>query len=169
VLRPQDLVIALHLATGQVLPQRAMSDALGLSQPEISNALRRLRAAHLLLQEGQEVILPNLLEFCIHGVRYAFAAEVGRPLRGIPTAAMVSPLKERISSEDGLLVWPAPDGEERAPALEPLHTCVVHAARRDPKLYRMLALVDGIRIGKNRMRAIAAELLANELAPDGQA
>src|SRR6187431_2934075 len=104
MLRPQDLVIALHLAGAPALPQRAMSDALGLSQPEISNALRRLRAAQLLLAQGRDVIVPNLLEFCIHGVRYAFAAEVGRPKRGVPTASMMSPLKERVSGEDGALV-----------------------------------------------------------------
>jgi len=163
MLRPQDLVIALHLATGQVLPQRGMAAALGVSQAEISHALRRLRKGHLLAESG-EVVVPNLLEFCIHGVRYAFAADVGRPLRGMPTVAMVSPLKERLSGDEGVVVWPAPDGSERAPALEPLHPCVVHAAQRDPKLHRMLALLDAIRIGRNRMRTLAAELLARELA-----
>jgi len=163
MLRAQDLVIALHVATTPPLPQRAMSDALGLSQAEISNALRRLRASQLLMHSVAEVITPHLLELCVHGVRFVFPPELGPATRGVPTAAMVSPLRDQLAGDGEHYVWPAPDGSERASSIEPLHPCVVHAARRDPRLHRLLSFVDGIRIGRTRMRAIAAELLAKEL------
>ena len=155
------------MASSPARTQGEMAEQLGLSQPEISNALRRLKASQLVLQDAREPNIPNLLEFCEHGVRYAFAVQAGGPKRGLPTGSLASPLKEKLSGDEGALVWASPDGPARAPSLEPLHPCVLHAAQRDAKLYRMLSLLDGIRVGRNRMRKVAAELLAQEFAARG--
>jgi hypothetical protein len=164
MLRPQDLVLAFHLTGLPARTQAEMAQALGLSQPEISNGLRRLRKSHLLLADSRNPVLPNLIEFCAHGVRYAFAAEPGRAKRGIPTAALAAPLKGRVRGAEGALVWPAAKGTERATSVAPLHSCVFHAATQDPRLHRLLALLDGIRVGHSRLRQLSLELLTAELS-----
>lgn len=164
MLRPQDLVLALHLSGSPARTQAEIGQALGLSQAEISNGLQRLRRSHLLVPDSRIPNLPNLIEFCAHGARYAFAAEPGPAKRGIPTAALAAPLKGRVGGAEGELVWPAARGTERATSISPLHSCVVHAVTRDPRLHRLLALLDGIRVGHSRLRQLSVELLSAELS-----
>lgn len=64
---------------------------------------------------------------------------------------------------DPPLVWPHPDGEVRGEGFEPLYPSAVDAARRDGKLYECLALVDALRIGRAREKALAIDLLAKRL------
>jgi hypothetical protein len=47
--------------------------------------------------------------------------------------------------------------------LEPLYPSAVDAARRDPVLYECLALVDAIRVGRARERALAVDLLRKRI------
>src|SRR5438309_19054 len=61
-------------------------------------------------------------------------------------------------------VWPTPDGEVRGLAVEPLHLAVLELAADDPWMYDLLALIDGIRLGDARVRALARELLHERLA-----
>lgn len=163
MLKPQDVVLALYLTGAQPRTQGEIAGVIGLSQAEISNALKRLQAARLLLHDARGVIVPNLLEFCIHGVKYAYAPVVGRRRRGVPTAALVAPLRGHVSGEEGELVWPDSAGSVRAQSLEPIHPCVPHAAQQDARLHELMALVDGIRVGKSRMRKLAEEKLAARL------
>jgi hypothetical protein len=60
-------------------------------------------------------------------------------------------------------VWPDARGEVRGLALDPLHDAAREAARTDPWLYEMLALVDGVRVGDARVRALATELMRARL------
>jgi hypothetical protein len=73
-----------------------------------------------------------------------------------------------VSGEDGELIWPDSAGSVRAPSLEPIHSCVPHAAQQDARLHEVLALIDGIRVGKSRMRKIAEEQLAQRLGAKEQ-
>lgn len=98
-----------------------------------------------------------LLEFLVHGVRYAFFAEPGRIGRGVPTGRSAPPLVDRIQpGSDPPLVWPDPAGELRGQTVEPLYRSAPAIARKDPELYALLALVDGLRCGSARERALAA-------------
>jgi len=56
--------------------------------------------------------------------------------------------KKIISSED--YVWADADGKIRGQAIEPLAKSVVKAVRQDATLYKILALVDVLRVGKIR-------------------
>jgi hypothetical protein len=74
-------------------------------------------------------------------------------------------LKDRITGGgDAVPVWPDPEGEVRGEELRPLYRSVPEAARRDPALYELLALVDAIRAGRARERTIAIEELKRRLA-----
>lgn len=82
----------------------------------------------------------------------------------MPTAYSALPLSSHISSTGEPVVWPDPEGEMRGEALHPIHKSVPNAARKDPRLYEALALLDAIRSGRAREREIAAKLLTEILA-----
>ena len=63
------------------------------------------------------------------------------------------------------LVWPHPLGQARGESLEPLYPSAVDAALRDRALYECLALVDAIRVGRARERALGIELLRKKIRP----
>lgn len=109
----------------------------------------------------------DLLDLILHGVRYVFYVRPGEPTRGLPTAFAASPLDKIISTGQEIPVWPDPDGPARGYSLEPLDKCVPEAARRDPLLYELLALVDAIRIGRPREYKLAADELSRRLSSVG--
>jgi hypothetical protein len=101
-------------------------------------------------------IRESLKEFLIHGVKYAFPVHRGGLVRGMPTAHAAPPINQQMAeSSDPPPVWPDPEGTVRGLEFSPLYKNVPAAARRDPKLYELLALVDAIRDGRAREREIA--------------
>jgi hypothetical protein len=82
----------------------------------------------------------------------------------MPTAHAAPPLSAQISSEDLPPVWPDPKGTVRGLALKPLYRTVPKAAKSDPKLYELLALVDALRMGRARERKLAEEGLKHRLS-----
>jgi hypothetical protein len=64
-----------------------------------------------------------------------------------------------LGAEADTLVIPLPHGPVRGRAVSPIHPLAPAAAARDPRLHRMLALVDTFRVGRARERAIAAREL----------
>jgi hypothetical protein len=53
-------------------------------------------------------------------------------------------------------VWPYAEGAVHGYALKPLHKNASQAALGDPALYELLALIDALRDGRSRERALAA-------------
>ena len=103
-------------------------------------------------------------EFLIHGVKYAFPVQRGETTRGLPTAYAAAPLSSQIVDNGELApVWPDPEGEVRGTTLEPLHKLVPVAARKDPALYQLLALIDALRDGRVRERQRAERELSAQL------
>jgi hypothetical protein len=164
-LKPQDLVVALKLVSlgGEKPAYSRLAHELSISPAEAHAAVQRAIKAGLLDAQRR----PNrrvLLDFILHGVRAAFFPERGGVTRGMPTAHAAPPLCEEIAGDDLPPVWPDPEGEVRGETLEPLYRTVPTAARNDPRLYEMLALVDAIRIGRARERARAGKHLRERLA-----
>ena len=82
----------------------------------------------------------------------------------MPTAYAAPPLNEQIADSDDLPpVWPDAQGDVRGVTFEPLHKTAPAAARRDPVLYELLALVDALREGRIRERRIAERELSARL------
>jgi hypothetical protein len=101
-----------------------------------------------------------LLEFLVHGLKYAFPPVWGSLTRGVPTAYAAAPLNTIISpSSDPLPVWASPKGTVRGISLAPLYPTIPDTALRDEELYGMLALVDALRTGQARERNAAERLL----------
>jgi len=85
----------------------------------------------------------------------------------MPTAHAASPLNSLIVGDEPLPpVWPDPHGNLNGVTVSPLYKSVPYAARRDEKLYQLLAAVDGLRIGRVRERAVATSFLQSRVAPD---
>jgi DNA-binding transcriptional MocR family regulator len=164
-LKPQDLIVALKLVSvGSETPSyNRLAHALSISSSEVHAAVQRAIQAGLLDAQRR----PNrraLLELILHGARAAFFPERGAVTRGMPTAHAAPPLSEEIVGDDLPPVWPDPEGTMRGETLQPLYRTAPSAARRDPQLYELLALVDAIRIGRARERRLAEKHLKERLA-----
>ena len=174
VLKPQDVVVVLKLlgCKNKRPPFSQIGLELSMSPSEVHAAVKRARAVHLLHGPGlgDRPNISALEEFLVHGVKYAFPAERGELTRGVPTSYAAPPLKNHISpGSDPPPVWPDPEGAVRGVAFEPLYPTVPAAARRDPQLYELLALVDAIRDGRARERAIAEKELVKRLRANNNA
>jgi DNA-binding Lrp family transcriptional regulator len=165
VLKAQDIVVLLKLVgqfDGWTFNQ--IADELDLSASAVHRSLDRAEHAGLYEARRRRVNRAGLLEFLRHGVRYVFPPERRGEARGIPTAWAAAPLSEQLlSSPDNAPVWPYAKGKVRGIALEPLHSAVPAAAVRDAHLAELLALVDAIRIGDARERALAGKELGRRL------
>ncbi|MDI1249375.1 MAG: AsnC family protein [Lacunisphaera sp.] len=164
--KAQDIVVALKLALADA-PRPSYADLaadLGMSASEVHAAVRRLGEARLLDPETQEVRREALRNFLIHGVPHAFPTRTREVTRGLPTAWAAPVLAGKISAGEQIPpVWPDPDGQVQGAAVKPLYSSVPHAARRDPALYDLLALVDALRLGRARERALAEKELSKRL------
>jgi hypothetical protein len=166
MLRPQDLLVLLKLALVEGLPWTydSIAHELNLSSSAVHRSVERSVKAALFNLSRREVERAALLEFLVHGVRYAFPAEWGGESRGIPTAWAAAPLAGHFApSSNSPPVWPAPFGKVWGIALEPLDPRVPDAVLRDERLGELLALVDGIRIGAARERSLAAKELKQRM------
>lgn len=174
VLKPQDVLVAVKAALLQPNDRFFFADvakSVGVSRSEVHAAVQRCLQAKLMMRVSHRVDSPatvnrtNLLEFLLHGVRYAFPPTYGSITRGMPTGYAAPILSSHFAPTTALPpVWPTPTGDVRGRAFEPLYPSVPVAASNDAALYSALALVDALRGGAARDREIAARLLTEMLA-----
>lgn len=169
ILKPQDVVVLLKLVAIGSEPWtfQRLAVELSVSQSEVHAGVRRAVAARLMSDASTASGRPvreALLEFLVHGVKYAFPPERGGLTRGVPTGYAAPPLNKLIvGSSDPPPVWPYAEGSVRGLAFTPLYPSVPAAALKDPLLYELLALVDAIRDGRARERNLAAKELESRL------
>lgn len=166
ILKPQDIVIMLKLVVrdGSDWSYPALSYELSMSASEVHAGVKRAVAAKLMDMHRKIPVKRNLLEFLIHGVKYAYPPDRGGLTRGIATGYAAQPLKELITQPDEPPpVWPDPEGPVRGYAFSPLYSSVPHACIVDSKLYELLALVDAIRDGRTRERKIATKEIQSRI------
>lgn len=162
----QDVVILAKLISyGGSRPSIAQLAAdLALSPSQVHSSLKRLERSHLIDGQAGRPLLRAAEEFLVHGVKYAFPARRGEATRGMLTAYAAPPLNDQITDSGDLPpVWPDAQGDHRGVTLEPLHKTVPKAARKDPVLYELLALVDALREGRARERQLAERELSARL------
>lgn len=164
----QDIALLLKLAIqhGPQPQSKDVAESLSISPSEVSKSLRRCVDAGLLHIAGSDkrVNRSGLLEFLVHGLKYAFPPVRGSMARGVPTAASAEPLKSRFLEEkEPPAVWPWAEGKVRGISLAPLYKGAPKAALQDPKFYSVMALCDAIRGGRARERNLAVELLKDAI------
>lgn len=154
-LHPFDLVLAIRLLepAGTL---GAIAAELAVVPSQVHAAIRRLRQAGLAHTDRRSTLHRALSEFVLAGVRYAFAAERGALVYGIPTAYSTLPLSALVDAVD-VVVWPAPRLAHavRGFAISPLYRGAPLLAERSPLTYTRLSLVDALRIGDARVRELA--------------
>ena len=169
-LRGQDLLVLFKQVSqpDQVRTYAALGEALHLSTSQAHRSVQRCLASGLAVAHSRgewRAVRSALLEFSIHGVRYAFPAKPGTQKRGIPTSIGAAPLNALINAASGEApVWPHPKGTTKGPAVAPISPTAPDAAIVDPTLHQLLALLDALRIGRARERELAAKLLGEALA-----
>lgn len=164
--KPQDVVVALKLCfSGADRSFAVLASELGMSASEVHGACSRLIEARLLDPETRQPRRKALQEFLRSGVPYAFPAQLGELTRGVPTAWAAPAMAGKVSVDDAVVpVWPDPEGIRQGSAVEPLYRSVPFAAKNDPALYDLLALVDVLRIGRARERKFAEQELDQRLS-----
>lgn len=167
-LKPQDILVLLKLIALGNKPWtfNELSVELGMSPSEVHAAAKRALAAKLAVKDGDKIRpnIRNLEEFLLHGIQYVFVPERGELNRGIPTAYAAEPMASyMVTDNEPPPVWPDPEGEVRGASYSPIYKSAPKAAKKDPKLYELLALVDGIRGGRAREREVAKKELAKRL------
>ncbi len=152
---PFDVVLALRL-TSPAGTLTEIGDELAVAPSQVHASLRRLDQAGLVRPQSRGTNPRALGEFILFGVRYAFPAIRGALADGVPTAYSADPLASEIDALD-VLVWPtkpSPDSV-RGFAISPLYRGAPSLRERSPATYRLLTLVDAMRIGDARARNAA--------------
>jgi len=163
-MRPHDVAILLKIISMNTENWQlvGLANLLSISISEISESLNRSRLAGLIDYNKKKVNRQNLLEFIEHGVRYVFPQHPGSLVRGIPTAHSHPDIKKIFVSEMNY-VWPDSNGESIGQMIEPFYKKQVDAVKVDKAYYRLLALVDIIRVGKVREIKYAVKELKNDI------
>ena len=146
---------------------RSLEASLGISKSEISASLKRSTTSGLVMRESSHMRVNrrNLAEFISHGLKYTFPVEPGAPQRGLPTGFAAPMLQgDIVSASDEIHVWPYAEGHMRGLAVEPLFKSVPEAALKDNRLYEYLALIDALRLGRQRESNLAKERLEKRIA-----
>lgn len=165
-LRPFDIAVALRLVLVPEDRYEPLAVALATSTSAVHRSVARLQHAGLCGPGSRTVQAPNLQEFLVHGARFAFPAVHGPERVGLPTAGAHPDLAAVFGGDEPVraLVWPMEGGGVRGETLVPLFNGLTKVASRDARLHKMLACVDGIRVGSPRQRKAAADLLEHLVA-----
>lgn len=166
-MRPQDIPILLKIIALDERPWllSELSASLRISISEVSESLNRSRLANLIDYNKKKVNRHNLLDFLKFGIRYVFPQHPGSMARGIPTAHSHPSMKHLFIS-DLNYVWPNNKGTTLGQVIEPFYPKQTEGVLDDEFYYKLLALVDVIRVGKIREINYAMEEL-NTIILDG--
>lgn len=159
-MRPQDVVILLKILSisHPDWQYRDLAASLSISISEISESLNRSHIAGLIDVNRKKVFRQSLMEFIQYGLHYVFPQIPGTMVTGIGTAHSHTFYKKKFISDINF-VWADPDGDMRGLAIEPLYKSVTKAVKKDEALYKLLASIDLIRVGKTRETKLAIEEL----------
>ncbi|MFL9484571.1 hypothetical protein ACI6Q2_17450 [Chitinophagaceae bacterium LWZ2-11] len=160
-MRPQDIVVLLKIITLGNKPWQLkdLAAALYISSSEISESLNRSYLAGLVDYDKRRVNRQSLLEFLQYGLHYVFPQSPAGMVNGIATAH-AHPYMSKYFSSELVYVWPDIHGKIRGLAIEPLYPKQVEAVKKDDELYKLLALIDVIRVGRRREINIAIDELS---------
>jgi hypothetical protein len=166
VIRAGDVYVLSGLALrGEGWTYRDLAADLHVPLPVVQRAVQRADSARLYLEHSRQVHRANFEEFAVHALRFVAPAKLGEIVPGIPAAWAAAPVDAAIrsSGNEPPPVWPSANGKVRGQALEPLHSSAPAAAADSASLSAFLAILDSLRAGDVRVRAVAADLLHDRL------
>ena len=163
-MRPQDIVILLKILIYDKndWQYRDLASELSISVSEVSESLHRSHIAGLIDEGRRKVHRQSLLEFIQFGLHYVFPQVPGTLVTGIPTCHSHPFFKNRITAELDY-VWPYDKGTTRGLSIAPLYSGATLAVGKDEQLYKWLACIDVIRVGRAREKKLAVKELEKEI------
>ncbi|MDQ2077359.1 winged helix-turn-helix domain-containing protein [Marinimicrobium sp. ABcell2] len=177
-LKPQDIVVAIDLATAEAPPPfaslkdgnlsaRAISARLGLSLGAVSQSYKRLRTLGWVRTKNtsNRANTSAMREFFIHGVKYYSQPEVVGVGPGMASGWSAKPLKGKSSmvAPETPYVWAGSSGGARGEQITPIHPCAIRLALANRHAYMILALLDVMRLGSFREQGEAKDMLTSLL------
>lgn len=171
-LKAQDVLVVCKLWSlgGKSWTYAGLAEALLLSVGEVHHAVARCRQAQLVFSvRGDDVVSKrHFFDLLVTAVPRVFFAVRGGFDLGCPTSHSAPSLVERFASVRGdassvPTIWPDPRGTVRGESLLPIYPSVPEAARKDDKLYELLALIDTVRLGEHKTKKRAVEILERQI------
>lgn len=165
-MKGQDIVVAMKIVSTapRAWTFARLAHAVGLSPSEAHASVGRLRASGLLHRDSWRLVTPALAEFLVHGLPCVFPAVPGCETIGIATASSVESVRLELGLVPGQrVVWPYAGGSVRGHSVQPLYGSAPRIVLRDRTLHELLALIDCLRIGRTRERALAARALVQRI------
>lgn len=159
-MRPQDIVVLLKILTMSEpnWQYRDIASSLYISISEVSESLNRSHIAGLIDESKRKIHRQSLMEFIRYGLHYVFPQVPGTMVTGMPTAH-AHPFYAKLFKSEINYVWPDDNGNMRGLSIQPLYKSVVKAVKQDELLYKLLASIDIIRVGRTREIKVALEEL----------
>lgn len=163
MLRPVDILVVVGLLRERDVnwTVRALAGDLHLPSASVQRSLERLSGTPAYANGSLSVSACQ--ELLIHGLPFIVPGTLGGETRGVPTAWAAPPLSHALAEVGSPPVWPDASGDVRGVALTPLHPSAPTLARADPEMHALLALVDALRVGDARVRALADDQLRGRL------
>ncbi len=163
-MRPQDIVVLLKIIAlnGRTWQNKDLANELYISGSEISKSLARSEFAGLIGHDKRKVFRLSLMEFIQYGLHYVFPARAGGMSNGILTGHSHPVVAEKFHPELKY-VWPDASSYDRGLSIQPLYPTVVKAVKEDTTLYKLLAMIDVIRVGRVREMKFAIEELKKHI------
>ena len=165
MIKGQDIVVLAALMDESVrkLPYARLAHVVRLSVAETHAAVKRLQESAL-INGARSPIRRNVIEFLVHGLRYAFPMRPsGQCVHGMPTAYAAPIAADAFASRGMIPVWADSKGTDYGQAVYPLYPTAPEAAANDKALYGRLALIDMLRGGRIRERSFAEKKLGEML------
>ena len=169
-MRPQDVVILLKKMTaeGSNMLNKDIAERLRISPSEVSEAMERCRVAQLVDGTKKRVNTLALKDFLVSGLRYVYPIQQGGIVRGIPAGVSAPPISDYMTGTKETYVWPNKRGTVRGQSITPLYPTLPEVVEHDEELYRLLVIVDTLRMGGARERDIAIQELDKYIAVYGE-
>ena len=146
---------------GKPWNQQMLSAELEIPQSEISNSLKRLRQARLLIKINTTdiVALSACEEFFVHGFRYVFPLNRVGKGKGIVTSYAAPIFKDAFLASENKPVWINALGNDEGVGIEPLYDKLPDVILKNPdnEFYNLLTTVDALREQRVRERNLARE------------
>lgn len=145
----------------RVWSQHLLSVELEIPQSEISNSLKKLRRARLLIQANKRdmVALSACQEFFLHGFKYVFPLNRIGKGKGIVTSYAAPIFKDKFLVNGNKPIWITEYGNDDGIGVEPLYNKLPEAIIHNPdnEFYNLLTTADALRELRARERNLAAE------------
>lgn len=165
-LRPFDVGAALRLLLVPEERYEPMSQALSTSTSAVHRAVGRLRQAGICKPGTRTIDVDAVTEFATCGVPYVFPAIRAGSSTGMLTAFSYDEWSAMAHGGE-TLVWPSSHHASHGVGLVPLFPGAPQVAQMEPRMHRLLALVDAVRVADGELRDSARSQLERVLAATG--